>query len=41
MVMREFSRGKLRHGSTGKVVTSSKVARAIADSEALKAAGGK
>ena len=33
-VMREFYAGKLHHGSTGKIVTDVKVARAIAASEA-------
>ncbi len=33
-VMREFFAGKLHHGSTGKIVTDIKVAKAIAASEA-------
>ena len=33
-VMREFSKGKLHHGSTGDVVTDVNVAKAIAASEA-------
>ena len=41
MVMREFDEGRLHHGGTGEVVTSPKVARAIAASEARRVASGK
>ena len=38
MVMREFEAGKLHHGGSGEIVTSPKVARAIAASESRRLA---
>ncbi len=40
VVMKEFARGTLRHGSTGEVVTDPQVAKAIAMSEGRKAESG-
>lgn len=40
VVMKEFARGTLRHGSTGAIVTDPQVAKAIAMSEGRKAESG-